>query len=150
MLSRQTSSIGSLTDEFMRSIYLSAQGKQTLYSIIRTIILNVSCRLGGDGSTNAQRTTSSEWKSRFRVYYPSEQTVSQSKGSRRSAGTICFQEKWFTGPKFPRNTLHDCISRREGLLMHNKVRHISNKPNHYKPANESLNEDDVCSSRETD
>ncbi|EEA18915.1 conserved hypothetical protein [Talaromyces marneffei ATCC 18224] len=116
-----TSSIGSLTDEFMRSIYLSAQGKQTLYSIIRTIILNVSCRLGGDGSTNAQRTTSSEWKSRFRVYYPSEQTVSQSKGSRRSAGTICFQEKWFTGPKFPRNTLHDCISRREGLLMHNKM-----------------------------
>jgi hypothetical protein len=25
------------------------------------------------------------------------------------------------GPKFPRNALHDCISRREGLLMHNKV-----------------------------
>ncbi|PCG90549.1 Tyrosyl-DNA phosphodiesterase [Penicillium occitanis (nom. inval.)] len=98
-----TSSIGALTDEFMRSMYLSAQG--------------------GD----AQQNTGSEWKSRFRVYYPSEQTVSQSKGSRRSAGTICFQEKWFTGPKFPRNALHDCISRREGLLMHNKMMFVRPK-----------------------
>lgn len=39
-----------------------------------------------------------------------------------NAGTICFQEKWFLGPRFPKSVMRDCVSRREGILMHNKVR----------------------------
>lgn len=63
-----------------------------------------------------------EWKGdRFRVYFPSEQTVKETYGGPNSAGTICFQSSWFNGPKFPGGILRDCASARKGLLMHNKV-----------------------------
>lgn len=68
-----------------------------------------------------QKNAGEEWKDRFNVYFPSEDTVKQSKGGPLSAGTICFRSKWYEGPKFPRRVLRDCVSRREGLLMHNKV-----------------------------
>lgn len=44
-----------------------------------------------------------------------------SKGGPRNAGTICFQEKWFEGDKFPRHVMRECGSVREGVLMHNKA-----------------------------
>ncbi|OKL56771.1 hypothetical protein UA08_07925 [Talaromyces atroroseus] len=102
-----TSSIGSLTDEFMRSIYLSAQGDDgTTEYTLRTF---KTFPISTTDDNPIQRNTGAEWKKHFRVYYPSDQTVSKSKGGYRNAGTICFQEKWFDGPKFPRHVLHDSI-----------------------------------------
>jgi hypothetical protein len=65
------------------------------------------------------RTT--DWQSNLRIYFPSEETVAASLGGRNAAGVICFQKKWWENPGFPRNLVHDCISVREGLLMHSKV-----------------------------
>ncbi|CRG88779.1 hypothetical protein PISL3812_05814 [Talaromyces islandicus] len=116
-----TSSVGSLTDEFLRSIYLSAQGNDGLIEYTLRTNKSFPAKTRADPPTVVQKTTGSDWKDRFRVYYPSQQTVNQSRGGPQCAGTICFQEKWFNGPKFPRHVLHDCISQREGVLMHNKM-----------------------------
>ena len=63
----------------------------------------------------------SEALARMRVYYPSDETVREAhEHPNRTAGTICFQPKWWSGPTFPQNLLHDCQSER-GILMHNKV-----------------------------
>lgn len=75
----------------------------------------------GDSNKANQKSILEEWKSRFRVYFPSLETVRSSKGGTNAAGTICFTSRWWEGPKFPRHVLRDCISRREGVLMHNKV-----------------------------
>ncbi|KAH8689649.1 tyrosyl-DNA phosphodiesterase-domain-containing protein [Talaromyces proteolyticus] len=116
-----TSSVGSLTAEFLRSIYLSAQGDDgSIEYTLRTSKTFPSKSIGNPTRT-IQKTTGSDWKDHFRVYYPSQETVQNSKGGPGCAGTICFQEKWYNGPKFPQHVLHDCISRREKLLMHNKM-----------------------------
>lgn len=80
-------------------------------------------------SNSQQRLSSNdkvdEWRDRFRVYFPSEDTVKASRDGPRSAGTICFQSRWYEGVRFPRHTLRDCESQRPGLLMHNKVERAS-------------------------
>lgn len=64
---------------------------------------------------------SQEWKDRFNVYFPSEQTVRFAhQYPDRTAGTICFSSRWWLGAKFPRGVLKDCESERR-VLMHNKV-----------------------------
>ncbi|KDN68412.1 putative ubiquitin interaction domain-containing protein [Colletotrichum sublineola] len=57
----------------------------------------------------------------FRIYFPTENTVSSSRGGRSSAGTISFQEKWWKSATFPRELLRDCQSVRSGLLLHTKA-----------------------------
>ncbi|KAL1964231.1 hypothetical protein VTN77DRAFT_7189 [Rasamsonia byssochlamydoides] len=116
-----TSSVGSLTDEFLRSIYLASQGDDGLTEFTLRTAKTFPAKSPSDPSILVQKTTGAEWKDHFRVYFPSERTVKESKGGPMSAGTICFQAKWYAGPKFPRHVLRDCISRREGLLMHNKM-----------------------------
>ncbi|KAL2022295.1 hypothetical protein VTK56DRAFT_5693 [Thermocarpiscus australiensis] len=68
-----------------------------------------------------------------RVYFPSRETVLQSKGGRNGAGTICFQAKWWRLQSFPHEVLRDCKSVRKGLLMHSKVIYVrrrdTEKPN---------------------
>jgi phosphatidylserine/phosphatidylglycerophosphate/cardiolipin synthase-like enzyme len=82
---------------------------------------------------------------RFRIYFPSRKTVEQSRGgvdvslnssSRPShgkltgcqgAGTLFLQSKWWNQPTFPRDTLRECRSTRQGLLMHNKVMFVTGK-----------------------
>ncbi|KAF9892547.1 hypothetical protein FE257_001656 [Aspergillus nanangensis] len=118
-----TSSIGSLTDEFMRSMYLASQGDDgmTEYTIrnVKTVPAH-----GPSGSTRLiHRNTADEWKERLRVYFPSISVIEGSKGGPMNGGTICFQSKWYSDPKFPRQVLRDCESQRPGLLMHNKADH---------------------------
>ena len=85
---------------------------------------------------------------RFRVYFPTERTVANSRGGIpvsgiarcnyhhknsankliKAAGTICFQEKWWNSNTFPQQIMRDCVNNRRGLLMHSKiiyVRHAS-------------------------
>ncbi|OJJ43749.1 hypothetical protein ASPZODRAFT_73516 [Penicilliopsis zonata CBS 506.65] len=99
------SSIGSLTDQFLRSIYRAAQADDS----------------GSDFTELKPKTEDTEWTHRFRIFYPSHETVQASKGGDPSAGTICFQAHWYEGAKFPRHVLRDCISRRPMVLMHNKI-----------------------------
>lgn len=106
-----TSSMGSLNDEFMNSMYLAAQGDDGLTEYTRRIAKNPS-----------PGTRVTGWQESFRLYFPSENTVRKSRGGAHKAGTICFSAKWWEGSKFPRSSVRDCVSTREGLLMHNKVR----------------------------
>jgi hypothetical protein len=66
---------------------------------------------------------SGEWKKRVRVYFPSDLTVRAAHlHPEETAGTICFQKRWWKSETFPNDILRDCESERGGILMHNKVR----------------------------
>jgi len=41
-----------------------------------------------------------------------------------------FAERFYDAPQFPRHLLKDCVSKREGLLMHSKIviARYKNKP----------------------
>ncbi|EXJ70242.1 uncharacterized protein A1O5_06310 [Cladophialophora psammophila CBS 110553] len=103
-----TSSVGSLNDEFLRSMHLAASGDSGL--------TEYTMRYDKGG-----RVKHGNWKENFRFYFPSDNTVRMSKGGPRKAGTICFAIQWWNNPKFPRSNMYDCVSVREGLLMHNKL-----------------------------
>jgi hypothetical protein len=109
-----TSSVGSLNDEFMNSIYLAAQGDSGMTEYNRR--LNKKAPIGIHQSS---------WKENFRFYFPSDDTVRASKGGPHKAGTICFSTKWWQSPTFPRSNMLDCLSVRDRLLMHIKVCHRS-------------------------
>ncbi|RMJ22803.1 hypothetical protein PHISP_06325 [Aspergillus sp. HF37] len=119
-----TSSVGSLTTEFLRSIYLAAQGDDGLTEYALRTTKSGPTRHPRNQSHLISKTTAAEWTRRFRAYFPSEQAVHASKGGPRNAGTICFQEKWFEGDKFPRHVMRECGSVREGVLMHNKIMYV--------------------------
>jgi Tyrosyl-DNA phosphodiesterase len=117
-----TSSVGSLNEEFMRSIYVACQGDDGLTEYtLRTAKTVPARRVDGDGRELVQKNAGQSWRSHFRFYFPSQNTVDASNGGPGSAGTICFQQKWWEGTKFPRENMQDCVSVRAGLLMHNKV-----------------------------
>ncbi|KAH7140556.1 tyrosyl-DNA phosphodiesterase-domain-containing protein [Dactylonectria macrodidyma] len=62
-----------------------------------------------------------QFKDHFRIYFPSDETVAQSRGGRTAAGTICIQAKWWRAPTFPTELVRDCVNTRDGLLMHSKM-----------------------------
>ena len=117
-----TSSVGSLNEEFLRSMYLAAQGDDGLSEYTLRTSKTFPAKCVDDPKRVVKEDSGAGWKENFRFYYPSDATVRASTGGTDSAGTICFQEKWWIGSKFPRRNMKDCISRRSGLLMHNKVR----------------------------
>lgn len=116
-----TSSVGSLNEEFLRSMYLAAQGDDGRSEYALRTSKSFPAKCVDDPTRVIKKDVGAGWKSHFRYYYPSEATVRASTGGPDSAGTICFQEKWWNGAKFPRSNMQDCVSRRTGLLMHNKV-----------------------------
>ncbi|EAW08666.1 uncharacterized protein ACLA_095990 [Aspergillus clavatus NRRL 1] len=116
-----TSSVGSLTDEFLRSIYLACQGDDGMTEHALRTTKTMPARPPTTTSSILLKPAAEECKDRFRVYFPSQTTVEQSRGGPNCAGTICFQQRWYEGPKFPKHLLRDCKSRRPGLLMHNKM-----------------------------
>jgi len=69
-----------------------------------------------DDETNQERIMN-----HVRIYFPSYETVRLSKKGFNSGGTICFNSSWWDSPSFPRSVMRDCVSVRDGLLMHNKV-----------------------------
>ena len=108
------SSIGSLNKDFLEALYLAAQGD------------NGTSELSWRTPTAAKslpvpQKRSESFMDRFNIYFPSHATVASSRGGPRGAGTVCLQQQWFEGPKFPRESFRDCKSTRAGLLMHNKV-----------------------------
>ncbi|RJE25678.1 tyrosyl-DNA phosphodiesterase domain-containing protein [Aspergillus sclerotialis] len=119
-----TSSVGSLTEEFLRSMYLAAQGDDGLTEFTLRTAKSFPAKRYNDPGRLIQGNTAGEWTNRFRVYFPSQDVVQDSKGGPRNAGTICFQEKWYEGAKFPRHVLRECRSQRPALLMHNKILYV--------------------------
>ena len=65
--------------------------------------------------------TTSPLSTRFRVFFPSLDTVQHSKHGEAGAGTIFMSPAW-DKPEFPRPCFQDYVSTRTGLLSHNKVR----------------------------
>ncbi|KAI2923434.1 hypothetical protein CBS147320_7141 [Aspergillus niger] len=118
------SSVGAITDQFLRCMYLASQGDDGLteFSIRYAKTFPVPRR--DNPSKLLKKDTGSEWSDRFRLYFPSQNTVATSKGGPRCAGTVCFQSKWYNGENFPRHILRDCESQRKGLLMHNKILYV--------------------------
>ncbi|PYH66151.1 uncharacterized protein BO88DRAFT_393859 [Aspergillus vadensis CBS 113365] len=118
------SSVGAITDQFLRSLYLASQGDDGLTEFTIRYAKNFPVPRRDDPSKLLKRDTGTEWKDRFRLYFPSQNTIATSKGGPRCAGTICFQSRWYNGENFPRHILRDCESQRKGLLMHNKILYI--------------------------
>jgi hypothetical protein len=119
-----SASIGNLTNDFLKSIYLAAQGDDG------TTELNwrtnepqnkTSSKQSRGQISNTELLASKGIENDFRLYFPSRETVASSKGGIGAGGTICFQSRWFDAPKFPRTIMRDCKSQRLGLLMHSKM-----------------------------
>jgi len=99
------SSIGSLNDDYMRTMHAAARGK-----------LNIGAK-----SSQVPTVPQTDIKDRFRVYYPTHDTIKASKGGEDNGGTIWLSRNWFEGAKFPRSLFRDYQSTRSGLLSHNKI-----------------------------
>ncbi|KAL3495591.1 tyrosyl-DNA phosphodiesterase-domain-containing protein [Aspergillus germanicus] len=119
-----TSSLGSIVSDFMKCIYLAAQGDSGLTELTLRTSKSLPAKDPADPRRLITATTADEWKDRMRIYFPSQETVLRSKGGPNSAGTICFQSKWFESGKFPVQALRDCRSVRDGMVMHNKIAYV--------------------------
>lgn len=123
-----TSSIGSLNMDFITTMYLAATGDDGLmeyeWRTSKQTTTN-SSRAGGQQVTTVKEQTIASIDQGFRIYFPTHDTVVNSKGGAACGGTICFQTKWYSAATFPRRLLRDCKSQRKGMLMHNKVGHLS-------------------------
>ncbi|QPC77074.1 hypothetical protein HYE68_007826 [Fusarium pseudograminearum] len=78
-------------------------------------------RAGAAGKNKASNPWQGKLKDRFRIYFPTNETVTRSRGGRNAAGTICVQPKWWRSPTFPTELVRDCVNTRHGLLMHSKM-----------------------------
>ncbi|KAI9741951.1 MAG: hypothetical protein M1834_000340 [Cirrosporium novae-zelandiae] len=116
-----TASVGSLNDDFLSAIYLACQGENGLTEFESKNQKTVNRRGAKSSTKEAQGAVKEQLRNHFRIYFPSEETVMRSTGGPRNGGTICFQSKWFDSPSFPRDLMKDCVSTRQGLLMHNKI-----------------------------
>lgn len=98
------SSIGSLTDLTVNSLYEAAHGRDVIVQ-------------GRDKLKISNPNT----KKHFRIYFPLHETVKDSFGGTDNGGTICLQEKYFEKPEFPKSMFRDNQSKRQGMLSHNKI-----------------------------
>ncbi|KAL8303793.1 hypothetical protein RB597_004822 [Gaeumannomyces tritici] len=108
------SSIGSLTSKFCSALYKACQGD----SGIKEHESKGAKAKNGMGS--AASTTQAALAQRFRVYFPSLQSVVASRGGRNSAGTTCLQSRWWNLPSFPRELFRDYMNPRR-VLVHSKI-----------------------------
>ncbi|KAJ6134180.1 hypothetical protein N7523_000502 [Penicillium sp. IBT 18751x] len=120
-----TSSLGSLNDNFVRAMHYACKGDDGLSEyILRTQKSPFMAQTDDDNRrTMLEASARDEWKERLRVYFPSDLTVRTAHAHpQNTAGTICFQRKWWNGASFPRGILRDCEGARDKrILMHNKL-----------------------------
>lgn len=72
-------------------------------------------------STPEERLLLMQIEEGFRIFFPTRETVANSKGGIGAGGTICLQQQWYDRSDFPKELFRDCISKRAGLLMHSKL-----------------------------
>jgi hypothetical protein len=119
------SSLGSLNMDFFSMLYLAAQGDDgTTEFKWRTITKSKANAKLIDQNRMRQDKLVETIEDRVRVFFPSRDTILESIGGVDAGGPICFQRRWWEGPKFPRKVLRDCKSTRKGLLMHNKILYV--------------------------
>jgi hypothetical protein len=99
------SSIGSLKDETINTIYAAAQGRDITSALSRERLKRSDAKV----------------KANMRIYFPTADTVKTSIGGFDSAGTICLNADYWNKPGFPREIFRDYKSTRQGLLSHNKL-----------------------------
>ncbi|KAH6603416.1 hypothetical protein Trco_008191 [Trichoderma cornu-damae] len=106
-------SLGSINHELVGAIYNACRGDDGI---------DTHKQPGGASSGSAQRLAAGakELRERFRIYFPTDHTVSRSRGGRNAGGTICVQAKWWRSPNFPRELVRDVITR-DRLLTHSKM-----------------------------
>ncbi|KAK0621288.1 tyrosyl-DNA phosphodiesterase-domain-containing protein [Bombardia bombarda] len=124
-------SIGAVNDSLLQALYYACQGDSGMKEYeMRTATGKGKGKGKGKGNSNSASTPAGDnsaaeaVKRHTRVYFPSLETVTQSRGGRNGAGTICLQSKWYEASTFPRAVLRDCKSTRKGLLMHSKVVYV--------------------------
>ncbi|KAI2639529.1 phospholipase D/nuclease [Hypomontagnella submonticulosa] len=106
------SSLGSLNTDLLLAIYYAAQGDDGMKEYgMRT----------AKGKNKGSTQTKLDLGDKFRIYFPSRDSVMQSRGGKDAAGTICTQSKWWDSATFPRELIRDCKSIRPGLLTHSKI-----------------------------
>ncbi|EGX91675.1 tyrosyl-DNA phosphodiesterase, putative [Cordyceps militaris CM01] len=97
-------SLGSINGDLINAIYNACQGDDGMQEYIAR---------AGRKLKNKEMRPAERLRDRFRIYFPTDQTVSKSKGGR--------QAKWWRSPSFPKELVRDCVNSRDGLLMHSKI-----------------------------
>lgn len=110
-----TSSLGTASMMFLSSIYLAAQGDSGMTEY------GWRDRKSHAAATPQREIVHKNIRANFHIFFPTHDTVAISTGGPNCAGTICFQPQCYESPLFEKGVLRDCKSRREGMLMHNKV-----------------------------
>ncbi|PUU73659.1 tyrosyl-DNA phosphodiesterase-domain-containing protein [Tuber borchii] len=127
-----TSSLGAANMSFISNMYRAALGDNGLKELQRCLstkgakkksVLVVDDEITDDdsGTEFDDETNQERIMNHVRIYFPSYETVRLSKKGFSSGGTICFNSSWWDSPNFPRSVMRDCVSIRDGLLMHNKM-----------------------------
>lgn len=113
-----TSSLGNLTSQFVRQLYLAICGQlDPATTVVASKRPNTNTK-AADVDTALDKVIMQNLK----IYFPSSETVHHSKGGPGAGGTICFQSKWWDSNELIRKCLHDCVGvRKDGVLMHSKV-----------------------------
>ncbi|KAK7934925.1 tyrosyl-DNA phosphodiesterase domain-containing protein [Apiospora marii] len=109
------SSLGSVNQELLCALYYAAQGDDG-QKVLRERTSKAKAK-----KADAKHEASSTIEDHLRIYFPSHDTVAQSRGGPKSAGTICAQTKWWDSDTFPRNLVYDYKNVRNGLLLHSKM-----------------------------
>ncbi|RMX86066.1 hypothetical protein D0868_15228 [Hortaea werneckii] len=118
------SSIGSLNDTQLHNLYSAAKGLDATSpspppttSSKPDFFQKPSTRTSAGAKPSPP--SHSSVRTNLRIYFPTHETVTSS--SAGAAGTICLNRKYFENLGFPRECFRDYISRRQGLLSHNKI-----------------------------
>lgn len=112
-----TSSLGNLTTEFVRQLYLAICGQ------LNPAAVSTKSKRSSTNMASNDVTLDEHVLQNLKIYFPSSGTVHRSKGGPGAGGTICFQRKWWNSNELIRHCLHDCVGvRDDGILMHSKVR----------------------------
>ena len=118
------SSIGSLNDDYLRSIHAAARGEDMLARADK-LSTKTKADFFKPPAPNASMPKSKDIRDKFRIYFPTEETVQSSTAG--AAGTICLSRKWWESHTFPRRCFRDYKSTRKGLLSHNKILYARGK-----------------------
>ncbi|KAI9711812.1 MAG: hypothetical protein M1820_001957 [Bogoriella megaspora] len=111
------SSLGSLNIAYLKTVYTAAQGLRSSEPSTKPSKADFFTKVS---SVNVPYNL----KDRFRIYFPTDETVRKSTGGADSGGTICFQSRWYDAATFPKDLMRDYRSKRKGLLSHNKIMYV--------------------------
>lgn len=110
-----TSSLGTASIAFLSSIYLAAQGDSGMTEYVWRDSKSLAVAIP------QREIAHKNIRDNFHIFFPTHDTIASSTGGPHCAGTVCFQPQCYESPFFEKGVLRDCKSRREGMLMHNKV-----------------------------